>query len=220
MSVLADDAMNPGLQFASGGQLAVAGVNAVDLSFSFQVHATGVSNSFAAHTLNMTGVSFSGPGGLAYISQEVATIDGVDLGPAVALADNVADIFQFNDSQSIASHLNLKVTVNLFATGLDAADSIAFTAFTQRFAQTGPTSLVGDYNNDKTVDGGDFLRWQRGQSPAPLSQSDLNTWRINFGQSILAAPAISPVPEPATAPLLSLGAATTLLIARRFRGAV
>ena len=98
MSVLADDVINPGLQFASGGQLAVAGVNAVDLSFSFQVHATGVSNSFAAHTLNMTGVSFSGPGGLAYISQEVATIDGVDLGPAVALADNVVDVFQFSAS--------------------------------------------------------------------------------------------------------------------------
>lgn len=204
MSVLADDVINPGLQFASGGQLAVAGVNAVDLSFSFQVHATGVSNSFAAHTLNMTGVSFSGPGGLAYISQEVATIDGVDLGPAVALADNVVDVFQFSDSQSIASHLNLKVTVNLFATGLEAADSINFTAFTQRFAQTGPTSLAGDYDNDKTVDGSDFLRWQRSQSPTPLSQLDLNAWRANFGQSILAAPSFTSVPEPSTALLFAL----------------
>jgi hypothetical protein len=217
MNVLANDVSNPGLQFGSGGQLAVAGVNAIDLSFRFQVHAVGVVNPFAAHSLNMTGVSFPGPGGIAYISQEVTTMGGVDLGPALALADNVADVFEFNDSQTIASHLNLTVTMNVFLTGLEGADAINLTAFTQRFAQTGPTSLAGDFNNDKTVDGADFLRWQRGQSPSPLSQADLNVWRANFGQSLLAVPALSSVPEPSTALLLPLGVFAARRRARRLQ---
>lgn len=219
MNVLATDPANPGLQFASGGQLAVAGVNAIDLSFRFQVHAIGASNSFAAHTLNMTGVTFSSPGGIAYLSQEVVSINGVDLGPAVTLADNTANVFEFTDTQSIAPHLNLTVTVNIFATGLEATDSINFTAFTQRFAQTGATSLTGDFNNDKTVDGADFLRWQRGQSPMPLSQLDLAAWRANFGQSILAVPAALPAPEPSTAFLLSLGVIVARFYARGSRSA-
>lgn len=217
MNVFATDPANPGLQFASGGQLAVVGVNAVDLSFRFQVHAIGASNSFAAHTLNMTGVTFTGPGGIAYISQEVVSINGADLGPAVTLADNVADVFEFSDSQPIAPHFNLNVMVNIFATGLVATDSINLTAFTQRFAQTGPTTLAGDFNNDKTVDGADFLRWQRGQSPTPLSQADLNVWRNNFGQSLLSLPAISSIPEPSTFALLSFGAITVRRSARRRR---
>lgn len=211
MNVLASDLSNPGLQFASGGQLVVAGVNAIDLSFRFQVHAVGAVNSFAAHSLNMTGVSFPGPGGIAYISQEVTTMGGVDLGPSLALADNVADVFEFNDSQTIAPHLDLTVTLNVFLTGLEGADVVDLNAFTQRFAQTGPTSLAGDFNNDKTVDGADFLRWQRGQSPTPLSQADLNVWRANVGQSLFAVSALSPVPEPSTALLLTLGA----VVARR-----
>jgi hypothetical protein len=217
MNVLANDLANPGLQFASGGQLAVAGVHAIDLSFRFQVHAIGASNSFAAHTLNMTGVAFTGPGGIAYISQEVVSIDGADLGPAVTLADNVADVFEFSDSQTIAPHFNLNVTVNIFATGLETTDSINLTAFTQRFAQTGPTTLAGDFNNDKTVDGADFLRWQRGQSPTPLSQADLNVWRNNFGQSLLSLPTASSIPEPSTLALLSLGAIAARRSARRPR---
>lgn len=217
MNVIATDPANPGLQFASGGQLAVAGVHAIDLSFRFQVHATGVSNTFAAHTLNMTGVTFTGPGGIAYISQEVVSINGVDLGPAVTLADNVADVFEFSDSQTIAPHFNLNVTVNIFATGLAATDAINLTAFTQRFAQTGPTTIAGDFNNDKSVDGADFLRWQRGQSPTPLSQADLNVWRSNFGQSLLSLPTISSIPEPSTLALLSLGAMAVRLNVRRPR---
>lgn len=207
VNVLANDLSNPGLQFASGGQLVVAGVNAIDLSFRFQVHAVGAVNSFAAHSLSMTGVSFPGPGGIAYISQEASTLGGVDLGAALALADNVADIFEFSDGQAIAPNPNLTVTMNVFLTGLDGADVIDLNAFTQRFSQTGPvTSLGGDFNNDKTVDGADFLRWQRGLSPTPLSQADLSIWRANFGQSLLAVPAVSAVPEPSTALLIMLGA--------------
>ena len=34
-------------------------------------------------------------------------------------------------------------------------------------------ALAGDFNNDGVVDGADFLAWQRGESPEPLSAADL-----------------------------------------------
>ncbi|WP_428305895.1 PEP-CTERM sorting domain-containing protein [Lacipirellula sp.] len=62
---------------------------------------------------------------------------------------------------------------------------------------TPPVGLPGDFNGDSKVDGADFLLWQRGGSPTPLSTADLDTWKANFGTSA-ATPAASAVPEPAS----------------------
>jgi hypothetical protein len=44
----------------------------------------------------------------------------------------------------------------------------------------------GNFDNDNLpagdVDGNDFLAWQRGSSPTPLSQADLTTWEGNYGR--------------------------------------
>lgn len=60
--------------------------------------------------------------------------------------------------------------------------------------------VPGDFNNDGNVDGRDFLAWQRGQSPTPLSATDLATWRSNYGTGGLTASVA--VPEPISALLL------------------
>jgi hypothetical protein len=39
----------------------------------------------------------------------------------------------------------------------------------------------GDFDFDGTCDGADFLAWQRGESPYPLSSSDLAEWQAEFG---------------------------------------
>jgi hypothetical protein len=214
---LVDDAANPGVQFTGGGQLAVAGINALEFELRFQVHAIGNSSSFANQALALTGVTFGGDGGIAYVSQETATLAGADLGPAAVIADNESDVSTFNASASIAPHLNLSVALNVFLTGLDAADSINLATFTQRFAQTGPSSLAGDFNNDKLVSGADFLLWQRGLSPIPNSAQDLVAWRNNFGADVSTVAAVTPVPEPPAGVLLI--ATLTALNARRFRPA-
>ena len=41
--------------------------------------------------------------------------------------------------------------------------------------------LPGDFDRDGDVDGNDFLIWQLGGSPVPLSASDLTDWATNFG---------------------------------------
>ncbi|QDT74070.1 LamG-like jellyroll fold domain-containing protein [Lacipirellula limnantheis] len=71
---------------------------------------------------------------------------------------------------------------------------------------------AGDFNADGNVDGADFLKWQQGGSPSPLSPADLATWKANFGAS--AVPAGAAVPEPA-ALALSLVALTALAARRR-----
>jgi hypothetical protein len=59
---------------------------------------------------------------------------------------------------------------------------------------------AGDYDNDGDVDGNDFLVWQRGGSPSPLSPADLATWKANFGAPATAngSAAVGAVPEPAS----------------------
>jgi hypothetical protein len=72
----------------------------------------------------------------------------------------------------------------------------------------------GDFDGDGDVDGRDFLRWQRGQSPNPLSASDLAAWKSNYGTGALTATATA-VPEPSTIGLTLLG--SVAMLARRRR---
>jgi hypothetical protein len=52
----------------------------------------------------------------------------------------------------------------------------------------------GDFDQDGDVDGRDFLIWQRGGSPTPLSPEDLMDWELNYGTE---PPIVSvAVPEP------------------------
>jgi hypothetical protein len=60
----------------------------------------------------------------------------------------------------------------------------------------------GDHDNDGDVDGGDFLAWQRGQSPDPLSAIDLADWKANFGAGSPAIAGSTAMPEPSAAVLL------------------
>jgi len=63
--------------------------------------------------------------------------------------------------------------------------------------------LAGDFDNDGDVDGTDFLTWQRGQSPDPLSAADYADWQANFGYGIgQSVPAVASVPEPSTLVML------------------
>ncbi len=62
----------------------------------------------------------------------------------------------------------------------------------------------GDFNGDGVVDGADFLVWQRGGSPNPVSAADLAEWRDNFGSGG-ASGAAGAVPEPASAIVAAMG---------------
>ncbi|MEM9657221.1 MAG: hypothetical protein AAF961_02565, partial [Planctomycetota bacterium] len=73
-------------------------------------------------------------------------------------------------------------------------------------------NLAGDFDFNGQVDGADFLHWQRGESPTPLSDEDLADWSANFGRVVDGGSVNSHgVPEPNA--LLLAGIATLALLA-------
>jgi len=82
--------------------------------------------------------------------------------------------------------------------------------------------LPGDFDNDDDIDGADFLIWQRGGSPSPLSNADLDAWKAGFGNNtsdtsplaVASTTTVTSVPEPSSL-LLALFAALGHLLNRR-----
>ena len=129
-----------------------------------------------------------------------------------------ADLVQLSESEIASSVVGSQLSLgSVLPTGLtetqfnDFFSSATFTAepgtgvntFTLELA-----SATGDYNNDGSVDGIDFLVWQRGESPNSLSQADLTLWESTYGTSTVSASATT-VPEP-TSLILILGCSLIL----------
>jgi hypothetical protein len=70
--------------------------------------------------------------------------------------------------------------------------------------------MPGDFDIDSNVDGFDFLKWQRGESPNSLSAEDLTDWQTNFGMVPLLPATSSTVPKPTTGIMLLIGMTTVL----------
>ena len=62
--------------------------------------------------------------------------------------------------------------------------------------------LNGDFDIDGDIDGADFLKWQRGRSLNPLSNTDLAAWQSNYGTVAPFSTISVATPEPSA---LSLG---------------
>ncbi|QEG37245.1 beta strand repeat-containing protein [Bythopirellula goksoeyrii] len=71
------------------------------------------------------------------------------------------------------------------------------------------SALPGDFDFDGDIDGYDFIIWQRGDSPNPLSPSDLAAWHASYGTSLVVAS--TAVPEPSTWIVLLMGTSTLQL---------
>jgi hypothetical protein len=108
-------------------------------------------------------------------------------------------------------------TIRGFTLGYDVTYDISVASATEN----------ADFNSDGTIDGGDFLIWQRGfGSPGGLLQgdangdgavntADLNIWKGQFGSATIVSAA---VPEPATGLLAFAAAVTVASIQNRRRG--
>jgi hypothetical protein len=110
-----------------------------------------------------------------------------------------------------ANFLNTDFTLAPLAAGLSWDLDVNPTSVVLKVL--GSVSIPGDYDGDQDVDGNDFLRWQRGQSPTPLSVADLNAWKSNYGPS--ATGAAQSIPEPTS--LWLAAAAISACVVRRSR---
>lgn len=68
------------------------------------------------------------------------------------------------------------------------------------------TVLAGDFDLDGDVDGYDFLKWQRGESPNPLSNTDLTAWQNNYEMTVPLSASSAAVPEQTSAMLVVVAA--------------
>lgn len=112
----------------------------------------------------------------------------------------------------------IKLRLRTNALGVDVSDPFIF-AFNFGLNSTGFEQAVdafgdllagqeGDFDLDGDVDGEDYLLWQQGLSPDPLSAGDLSDWQTNYGTNPppLLQSAVG-IPEPQTALLCLLGMA-------------
>ena len=140
------------------------------------------------------------------------------LAPIVQTGDSlngstVEQIFYAGTLPNSTSHLP-DASLN----GMNAAGQIAF-VFELADGQFGialwsPNDNAGDFDDDGDVDGDDFLTWQRGGSPNPLSGDDLANWQSKFGDPPALVADSTAVPEPSALLLLIVGG-TPLLAQRR-----
>lgn len=116
-------------------------------------------------------------------------VDGIQRGSQEGFVDGTSSTFTDAD-------------IAAFAAAFDAtSQSQTATAFFDNFIVR--DILPGDFDEDGDVDGNDFLTWQRGGSPSPLSAADLTDWQNNYGNFPLVASATA-VPEPTAGSLVWL----------------
>jgi hypothetical protein len=77
--------------------------------------------------------------------------------------------------------------------------------------------LPGDFDLDGDVDGSDFLKWQRGETPISFSALDFNDWEMNYGAVASLAAISVTVPEPSTCILLAFAVVVILPLHGRRR---
>ena len=91
---LASDPANPGLQFVGNNQLSISGFSSIDLVLKYRVQRLAGGNTYAGHTVAMTGITFGGTGGIAYVSDGLTSIGGGQLASVDDLAGMLDDMGQ------------------------------------------------------------------------------------------------------------------------------
>jgi hypothetical protein len=126
-------------------------------------------------------------------------------------APSLGDQFQVLTASSITGAMTFDFSAAPLASGLGWGVALSPTSLSLVVI---PSGIQGDFNASGLVDGADFLLWQRGGSPNPLSSGDLALWKSNFGASFSATSTTSAIPEPRS---LLLAAMTCIVIRRRCR---
>ncbi len=133
-------------------------------------------------------------------------------GPAVAprLADGSLPFLDF---------LRLAANSHLIDAGVNVGQPFNGTAPDVGYLESAPPVLLGDYNNDRTVDAADYtlfadnlgaaITLPNDQTPGSVTAADYTVWLNRFGQSLGASSVVSrAVPEPASALLVMIALIT------------
>lgn len=133
---LADQPLNPGLEFVSTGILTVSDMYFMDLYFSFTVTSLS-SNLIKDNSLEITDYEFGADnfGGLIYIEEHVYDPADNLLAFKKAEIDNLYGIFDPYDEAEFALQQSIYVEKNILLAGDFFGDTVSLNSFDQRFSQ-------------------------------------------------------------------------------------
>ena len=187
------------------GTLTAAGGLTLDAGsiLDFELGAPGISDLITAGgitTINGGSVVLTDDGGLAAGNYTLIDYAGTLVGSVLNLGTPTGPAgFSFNLSDTGSS-------IDLTVSSVSAA-------------------LIGDYNNDGTVNAADYAVWRdnnggtavlpNDDTPGAVDVSDYNTWRANFGETAGSGAGSGAVPEPSTIALALLSVVAMLGAARK-----
>jgi hypothetical protein len=132
-------------------------------------------------------------------SLDVSLINLFSLGPGLS--------FEIIDVGGLLSGTFLGLTEGGLVDNYDGNDLfITYASGDGNDVELFTAGLAGDFNVDGSVDGFDFLLWQRDTSVGSLAD-----WQNNYGNVAPLAVATAPVPEPSTTVLLLMLSGTLLM---------
>jgi hypothetical protein len=218
---------SPGFQLNANGQLATAGINAIDLTLRFRASSLATDVVFTSHTVELTGINFASNGGIGFVSTEVDTGPSGQNLSSVAIVDHESEFVQLAQTAALIPDSDVFITANVFITGLSGSDSVNLSTFTSRFAQVGPQTLLGDYNENGIVDAADYSTWRNNVGTTnPLANDAIGgrigsahyqQWRTRLGHSDSSGAGLGsgiPTPEPAALPIVGI---VLIALSRRWR---
>ncbi|MCA9237373.1 MAG: hypothetical protein KDA44_17990, partial [Planctomycetales bacterium] len=192
-----------GLTYSTGAMAAVAETMTIDGDLTLGVGSTlaiDISTPDAHDLLSVVGNL--GAGGTLAVS--------LDSGSPSPMLGDVFDILDFATASGSFGALSLpSLTAGL------AWDTASLLTTGELSVITAGGGTPGDFNGDGSVNGADFLSWQRGY-PGTYNAGDLADWESNFGTTP-ASPVAAGVPEPTSFALAGCLAALAALGGRRLR---
>ncbi len=105
--------------------------------------------------------------------------------------------------------------INFFQIQIDPQQGAPDNSYDVDFNNIRVKNIPGGFDTDEDSDVRDLLVWQRGLTPNNGSAADLMEWRDNFGNGEAIASPVSAVPEPGSAALACILAATLVSLRRR-----
>ena len=134
---LADQPLNPGLEFVSAGILTVSDMELMDLYFSFTVTSLS-SNLIKDNSLEITDYDFgeNNFGGLIYIEEHVYDVADNLLAFKIAQIDNLLGIDDPYDWAEFVPQQSIYVEKNIMLSGDWLGDTVSLNSFEQHFSQT------------------------------------------------------------------------------------
>ncbi|MDZ4657050.1 MAG: Calx-beta domain-containing protein [Bythopirellula sp.] len=130
--------------------------------------------------------------GISVTNTSGLPVAGVDLIPTITGFGTPILSLTFSGAQTVGGQLpagtyNINLVGNSLVGNGRAVDAANTGSTSNTSVQITVAPTTGDFDGDGDVDGRDFLRWQRGQSPAPFSGTDLTLWQNTYGTGPLEA---------------------------------